>query len=256
MKGSPFDLSNRVALITGSGRGIGLAIAQSFADAGATVAIQDIDLDVAKSEAQKITQAVGRAIALGGDITILDDVTGLIPQVVKELGTLDILVNNASIQFQAPWLELKAEQIEEVFRADLTAPLLLCQQAARIFAPKKWGRIINIGSVQQRQGTVDMLPYSLAKAAMEKLTTAIARDLAPKGITVNQIAPGIIDTMRNHEYLSTEEKRRRAAQYILMGRVGQPCDCAGIALLLASEAGSYITGQSIYVDGGIGLGRP
>jgi NAD(P)-dependent dehydrogenase (short-subunit alcohol dehydrogenase family) len=255
MKGSTFDLSHRVALITGSGRGIGLAIAQSFVDAGAAVAIQDIDLDVAKSEAQKIAQIGGRAIALGGDITKLHDVTAMIPQTVKELGTLDILVNNASIQFQAPWLELKAEQIEEVLRADLTAPLLLCQHAARIFAPKKWGRIINIGSVQQRGGWAGMLPYSLAKAALEKLTIALSRELAPQRITVNQIAPGIMNTLRNRDYLASEQNRQRAAANVPLGRVGEPADCAGVALLLASEAGSYITGQSIYVDGGFGLSR-
>jgi NAD(P)-dependent dehydrogenase (short-subunit alcohol dehydrogenase family) len=255
MKGSAFDLSNRVALITGAGRGIGLAIAQSFAAAGAAVAIQDIELEIAKSEAQKITDAGSRAMALGGDVGNLDDVSGLIPQVVQNLGSLDILVNNAAIQFEAPWLELKPEQMEEVFRADLAAPLLLCQQAVRIFAGKKWGRIINIGSVQQRQGSVGMLPYSLAKAAMEKLTFSLARELAEQGVTVNQIAPGIMDTFRNRHYLSSEERRQHAAEHVPLGRVGQPADCAGLALLLSSEAGSYITGQSIYVDGGLGLGK-
>jgi NAD(P)-dependent dehydrogenase (short-subunit alcohol dehydrogenase family) len=255
MTGSPFDLSNRVALLTGAGRGIGLAIAQSFAAAGAAVAIQDIELAIAKSESQKIIDAGGRAIALGGDITKVDDVAAFIPQVVHKLGSLDILVNNASIQFAAPWLELKPQQIEEIFRADLAAPLLLCQQAARIFADKKWGRIINIGSIQQRRGVIDMLPYSLAKAALEKLTIALARELAEQGVTVNQIAPGIMDTFRNQHYLASEQRRQRAAEQLPLKRVGQPADCAGLALLLASEAGSYITGQSIYVDGGMGLGR-
>jgi NAD(P)-dependent dehydrogenase (short-subunit alcohol dehydrogenase family) len=131
-------------------------------------------------------------------------------------------------------------------------PTLLCQQVVPVFKAQRWGRIVNIGSVQQRSGNPDMLPYSMSKAALVHLTTALAKDLARDGITVNTIAPGYFNTYRNRNELGTEEQRRKAGQrHIPEGRVGEPDDVIGAALLLCSDAGAYITGQTLYVDGGL-----
>jgi 2-deoxy-D-gluconate 3-dehydrogenase len=244
-------LQGRIALITGAGRGIGLGIAQALASAGAAVAIQDIDLDVAKAEVDKLSANGIRAIALGGDIRDTQKATNWIDRTIEQLGGLHILVNNAAIQSQQPWLEVKLELMEEQFRANLFTPIVLCQRAVPIFRQQKFGRIINVSSIQQRHGNVGMLPYSLSKAALGTLTTALVRDTVKDGITINTIAPGFFRTLRNKSSFETEEKAKRADNWVPVGRAGEPEDCAGIALLLCSEAGSYITGQTIFVDGGM-----
>lgn len=246
-----FSLQGRIALVTGAGRGIGLGIAQALASAGASVAIQDIDLDVAKDEADKLRAAGCRAIALGGDIRDVDHATRWIDQTIEKLGGLHILVNNGAIQSQQPWLEVTIAMMEEQFRANLFTPIVLCQRAVSTFRPQKFGRIVNVSSIQQRHGNLGMLPYSLSKAALATLTTALVRDTVKDGITVNTIAPGFFRTLRNKSSFETEEKAKRADNWVPVGRAGEPEDCAGIALLLCSDAGSYITGQTIFVDGGM-----
>ncbi len=245
-----FSMQGRVALLTGAGRGIGLGIARALASAGCAVAIQDVDELVARDAARKIEDEGGRAIGLGGDISDAKVVASLPERVVQELGTLHVLVNNASIQSNSPWIEAKLEQMDRELRADLLMPILLCQKCVPYMRDQKWGRILNIGSIQQKQGNAGMMSYSLSKAALEKMTMTLANRLARDNITVNLIAPGYFDTVRN------EKDRPRMAEIakgIPVGRIGQPEDCGGIALLLCSEAGAYITGQSIYVDGGLSV---
>jgi NAD(P)-dependent dehydrogenase (short-subunit alcohol dehydrogenase family) len=247
-----FRLDGRVALLTGAGRGIGLAMAKALATAGCAVAIQDIDLEVARAEAKKINEQGGRAIALGGDVCDLSLPAKLVAEVVRELGGLHVLVNNAAIQDEKHWMKVTAEEMQQQIRADLVSPILFCQLVTPIFRKQRWGRIVNLGSVQQRAGNPDMLPYSLCKAAVEKLTTALARDLAGDQITVNLIAPGWINTYRNeHNFSSPQDKAEKGKRVVPIGRVGEPSDFAGVILLLCSDAGEYITGQWIYVDGGL-----
>ncbi|HMB95512.1 MAG TPA: SDR family NAD(P)-dependent oxidoreductase, partial [Tepidisphaeraceae bacterium] len=145
-----FRMDGKVALITGSGRGIGLGMAEALASAGCAVAIQDIEKNVAESAAKKIRKLGVKAIALGGDISDLSLPQKLIAQTRRQLGGLHVLVNNAAIQSVGKWDQLKADRIELEFRADLIAQILLCQQAAKIFRKQKWGRIINMGSIQGR----------------------------------------------------------------------------------------------------------
>jgi NAD(P)-dependent dehydrogenase (short-subunit alcohol dehydrogenase family) len=222
-----------------------------LAAAGCAVAIQDIEEPVARGEAERINAEGGRAIGLGGDLTDLALPGHLVPEVVSRLGGLDILINNGAIQEYRHWLEVPLEAVRRQFDADLFAPLLFCQLAVPIFKKQRWGRIINLGSIQQVKGNEHMLPYSLSKAALEKMTMALARDLGPDNITVNLIAPGWFDTYRNREQFKTDADRERLGKRLPAGRIGRPEDVAGLTLLLCSEAGSYITGQSIHVDGGM-----
>lgn len=247
-----FDMSGKVALLTGAGRGIGLAMAKALSSAGCAIALQDIDLDVARAEAAAINSSGGRAVAFGGDICDLTLPARLIGEVVKEFGRLDVLVNNASIQMPKPWTQETTAGIEEQFAADLISPILFIQQAYAIFKQQKSGRIINMGSVQQRGATGDMFPYSISKGGLEKITAGLCREMASNGVTINQIAPGWCNTHRNRDYLTTPEVvAQLGKKHVPIGRLGEPDDFRGIILLLCSNAGSYITGQQIFIDGGL-----
>ena len=249
---SSTELQGRCALVTGAGRGIGLAIARRLAESGCAVAIQDIERDVAAREAEQIAADTGaRTLALGGDATDLASAQAWMEAAVAGLGALHILVNNAAIQKEGSWLDLSREDIERQVRADFVLPILLCQQAVPLLRRAGWGRILNVGSIQQKAGNPQMLAYAMSKAALENMTRALGRELAGENITVNLIAPGYIDTFRNRKNFRSEEDKEKAGRGIPAGRLGQPEDCAGLAMLLCSEAGSYITGQSIFVDGGL-----
>jgi NAD(P)-dependent dehydrogenase (short-subunit alcohol dehydrogenase family) len=169
-------------------------------------------------------------------------------------GGLHILVNNASIQSKQKWLDVDLETMQREINADLISPMLFCQSAARIFKPQKFGRIINIGSIQQRTGNAHMFAYSICKGAMQTLTRALARDLARDAITVNLLAPGWMRTLRTKGDFKDEQDVVDKGRYVPLGRIGEASDCAGAALLLCSPAGDYITGQSIFVDGGMSVG--
>jgi NAD(P)-dependent dehydrogenase (short-subunit alcohol dehydrogenase family) len=253
MESLSFRVDGKVALVTGAGRGIGLGMARALAAAGCAVAIQDIDEDVARAEADRINGDGGKAIALGGDLADLTLPERLVRDVVQRLGGLHVLINNGSIQQHRHWLEAPLAEMRAQFDADLMAPILLCQQVVPIFKKQRWGRVINLGSIQQIKGNEEMLAYSLCKAALEKMTIALARDLGTDGITVNLIAPGWFDTYRNAAFFTTHENRERVGRRLPAGRIGRPEDVAGLTVLLCSEAGEYITGQSIHVDGGMSV---
>jgi NAD(P)-dependent dehydrogenase (short-subunit alcohol dehydrogenase family) len=252
MKVPSFRLDGKIALITGSGRGIGLGMAHALAANGCAVAIQDIDVDVAGQAAEDIRRDWGaRAIALGGDVTDLTLPERLVKQTVDQLGGIHILINNAAIQQHEHWLEMSLQSMERQVRADLMAPVVLCQQVVPIFKRQRWGRIINMGSIQGKGGNPTMLAYAMSKAALANMTIGLARDLVKDGITVNLIAPGYFDTYRNREQFPDEQAKKERAKWVPMEIIGDPEDCSGAALLLCSDAGYYITGQILYVDGGL-----
>jgi NAD(P)-dependent dehydrogenase (short-subunit alcohol dehydrogenase family) len=249
-----FRLDGHVALLSGAARGIGLAMARVFAQAGCAVAIQDIDLEAARSAATAITESGGRALALGGDIADATLPAGWVQSTTAALGAPTILVNNASVQRQEDWLDLQVEEIESQLRANVVVPLLLCQACVPGMRAAGYGRILNIGSIQALRGNAGMLPYAVSKGALETLTKSLARAEAACGITINDLAPGWYDTDRNKDqFESLAQRVADGKRYVPLGRLGLPRDCAGLALLLCSPAGAYITGQTIYVDGGMSV---
>lgn len=253
MKPLEFRLDDKVALVTGAGRGIGLSMARVLASAGAAVAIQDIEPDVARVEVDKINVQGGRAFALGGDLTDLESPARMVDAVKQHFGPPSILINNASIQVEKKYPEQSVEEIRRQFDCNLLAPLLLARLVVPAMKTTRWGRIINVGSIQQRRGNPQMLPYSATKAALVNFTTGLAADLASHGITVNLIAPGWFNTFRNRRRLPDAEAVNNAGKNIPMQRLGQPADCDGVTLLLCSDHAAYITGQSIHVCGGMSV---
>jgi NAD(P)-dependent dehydrogenase (short-subunit alcohol dehydrogenase family) len=253
MSESKAELVGKVALVTGSGRGMGLAIARGLAGLGAAVAVQDVELGVAEAAAEGIRAGGGKAIALPGDITDPGTPEMLVREAREKLGPVLILVNNAAVQEHVPWTTANVDRLAWQWRGNFLAPLLLTRLAYPDMKAAKWGRVLNVSSVQARRGFAGMVGYSSTKAALENQTTALARELGPEGITVNAIAPGYFDTHRNQHDFPDDKTKIERGKWVPLGRVGEADDVVSSALLLCSDAGAYITGVVLAVDGGISL---
>jgi 3-oxoacyl-[acyl-carrier protein] reductase len=258
-----FQLDDRVAIVTGAGgkRGIGRAIALALADAGANVAIcdlnvkgEDFDLDGTAGEIRKLSR---RSLSAQTDITDRADVDNLFKKVVKELGTVDILVNNAGVFGSKPFLEDTSNQWDKVMNVNLKGCYLCSQAASKIMVEQKRGNIINIASVSGMRAVAGQFVYGISKAGIIQLTRWLGQELGPYNIRVNAIAPGLIATdLGSHRVEGTawfdeKEFQKTFATRSPLGRVGRPEDIANVALFLASDASSYVTGQTIVVDGGV-----
>jgi len=244
----PFDeVSMKTALITGSSRGIGRAIAIRLAADGYRVILHGVrESEPIKTLKKQIEQNGGKADILCADLCDLEATKKL----CEELLSVDILVLNASIQYRTPWQEITLDACYEQLNCNFVSSMLLIQAAVPHMRKAGWGRIITVGSVQEAKPHPDMLVYSASKAAQTNMMQSLALQLARDGITVNNVAPGVIYTDRNIEVLSDPDYAKKVTDSIPVGFYGQPEDCAGIVSLLCSEEGRYITGQSIYVDGG------
>lgn len=240
-----FDLLEKKALITGSTQGIGFAIAKCLSEAGATVFINGTSEEKAKRAAEQIE---------GAQLAVCDlSLPDCADQLYEKTGDVDILILNASIQIRKAWNEITDEEFDKQIAVNFKASLKLIQKYAPYMQKQAWGRIITIGSVQQRKPHKDMLIYAAAKSAQENMVRNLAKQLAPFGVTVNNVAPGVIETPRNYEALADKEYANQVMNGIPCGYAGAPTDCSGLVLLLCSEAGRYMTGEDIYIDGGMKL---
>lgn len=239
-------LDGKVAMVTGSTRGIGRAIAQQLAGAGAKVAVIGRDLGRAEQAAGEIG---GGAKGFACDVTKQDAVDAAVAAIEKDLGVIDILVNNAGVTKDNVFLRLQDADFDVVLEANLKGAFRTIRAASRGMMKKRWGRIINITSVVGLIGNKGQANYAASKAGLVGLTKSIARELASRGITVNAVAPGFIDTDMTAQL--TPEQRDALAKQIPLERLGAPDDVAAAVLFLASEGAAYITGQVLAVDGGM-----
>ena len=245
-------LKNKIALVTGAGRGIGRAIAIALAKEGAEVVINyNGSEERAKEVKQTIEDNGGKASIYKCNVSDFVACEAMIKDIVKEYGHLDILVNNAGITKDGLIMKMKEEDFDSVLNVNLKGTFNTIRHSARQMLKQRSGKIINISSVSGILGNVGQANYAASKAGVIGLTKTMARELGSRGITVNAIAPGFVDTEMT-EVLS-EEIRENACKQIILGRFGKPEDIANTAVFLASDKADYITGQVISVDGGMNV---
>jgi 3-oxoacyl-[acyl-carrier protein] reductase len=245
------DLKDKVAIVTGASRGIGREIALTLARAGAAIVAADIMADLLKGVVDEITAAGGRALPVAADITKFDDCQNLADAAVREFGRLDILVNNAGITRDNLILRMKDEEWQKVIDTNLKGVFYCIKAASRAMMKQRGGRIINMASVSGLLGTAGQANYAASKAGVIALTKVAAREFASRGITVNAVAPGFIETDMTR--VLPEEVKTQSINLVPLGRAGLPADVAGAALFLASDLAAYITGETIRVDGGMAM---
>ncbi len=256
-------LADRVAIVTGGAKGMGSGIAAKFASEGCAVAVVDIDISEAENVAAGIRQKGGNALALQCDVTDEKQVKAVVDQVVQKFGKIDILVNNAGgAHIMAPVEELTSEQWDRVMNLNIKSHFLFCKYVVPLMKARKYGKIIGTSSIGAVQPPGHVIAYNTAKSAILGFTADMATALAPLGINVNAIVPGPVVT---HFYdgmtgnLTEEQKKGFFAglgKKVPLQRPGTPEDIANGALFLASEMSSFITGQSLYVSGGLPLLPP
>ena len=245
------ELAGKVAIVTGAGSGIGFAIAQLFAENGAAVAINYLGHgDDAEKLAATIEQNGGKAVALEADVSSGPAVESLVATVVERFGKLDVLVNNAGIEQSQPLLEIDEANWDRTIAVDLKGPFLCLQAAARRMQ-QHGGSIVNISSIHEDFPFPGFTPYAAAKGGLRMLMRNASLELAPYGIRVNNIAPGAIATPINAATLADPVKVKRLQELVPLRRMGTAEEVAQVALFLASERSSYVTGSTYYVDGGI-----
>ena len=245
-----FDLTGKTALVTGSSRGIGKAIALGLAQCGAAVAVHYVGHS---DEAQAVADQIPNSCIVQGDLLDDEAPRKILEQVQEKLGQIDILVLNASVQFRQDWDQVTRDKFDQQVIANFRSEFEMIQLATPHMINQKWGRILTIGSVQQHRPHSAMIPYAATKSALETMVRALAKEFAPHGVTINNLAPGVILTDRNTEALSHEDYRQKVMEMIPMHRGGEAQECVPAALLLCSDAGSYITGIDLIVDGGLHL---
>ncbi|MFC1928012.1 3-oxoacyl-ACP reductase FabG [Chloroflexota bacterium] len=244
------DLSNRVAIVTGSGRGIGQAIALKLAEVGATVVVNDIgEAGLAQGVVEEIRAMNQESLAILADVSSSPDADRLVEETIAAYGRVDILVNNAGITRDQLVLRMSDEDWEKVININLKSVFLCTRAVLRHMIKQRWGRIINIASIVGIVGNAGQANYASAKAGIIGFTRTIAKEVAARGITANAIAPGFIDTKMTQQL--KENQQQELIKRIPLGCLGTPRDVAEAVAFFASEEARYVTGQVLNVDGGM-----
>jgi len=242
-------MAGKVALVTGAAQGIGLAISRMLAEAGASVVLADVDAAKAQEAAKSIA---GRALGLAMNVTRAEDVAAGIAGAVGEFGRLDVLVNNAGITKDGLLLRMKDDDWDRVIEVNLTGAYRCTKAALGVMVKQRSGRIISIASIVGVMGNSGQANYAASKAGLIGFTKSVAREYASRGVTVNAVAPGFIQTAMTDAL--DEATKTRLHEQIPLARLGAPEDVASAVLFLASDAAAYVTGQVIHVNGGMWMG--
>ncbi|MEV1328100.1 3-oxoacyl-ACP reductase FabG [Micromonospora costi] len=246
--------ADRVAVVTGAARGIGAATAHRLASEGAAVAVVDLDADASQAVAEEIEQNGGRAVGIGCDVTDADAVAAMTERVVGAYGGLHVLVNNAGITRDDLLFKMPLASWDAVLTTNLTSMFLCCQAAQRHMVTARYGRIVNLSS-RSALGNRGQVNYAAAKAGVQGLTATLAIELGPFNVTVNAVAPGYVATAMTAATAqrvgsTPEEHQRMVAEHTPLRRVAQPAEIASVVAFLASDDASYVSGQTLYVNGG------
>lgn len=242
-------LEGKIAVVTGAAQGIGQAIAETLAQAGADVVVVDLDAERCQDTVDRVKKHNRQALAISTNVGQWDDVKAMVDQVVKDWGRIDIFVNNAGITRDGLVVRMKEEDWNAVIQVNLTGTFYCIKAALGPMSKQRYGRIINLASVVGVMGNAGQANYSASKAAVIGLTKTIAREYASRNVTVNAVAPGFIDTAMTQAL--GDDVRDMLSKQIPLGRLGQPNDIAEAVKFLASDAANYITGQVLHVNGGM-----
>lgn len=244
------ELEDKVAIVTGAGRGIGRGIASRIAEAGANVVVADIDLSNAKEKAEKITEKYGKSVPSQVDVTNEKSVMSMVQLTLESFGRIDILVNNAGIMFRTRVFDISVEEWESVIRVNLTGPFLCSKAVLPVMKENRHGRIVNISSSAGRSvSTLGGVHYTASKAGLLGLTRAVAKEAASFGVTVNAVCPGLIDTKMVKE-TTTKDELNAFINSFPIRRIGLPEEIGDLVVFLCSDKAAYITGAAIDINGG------
>ncbi len=248
--GDVLNFSGKTAVVTGAGRGIGRVIALGLAEAGANVVLASRTQAEIDAVAEEIRAKGSKVLAVATDLTVHEQLENLVNETIKTFGRIDILVNNAARSFLRSLLDLREDGWDKCFNTNVKAVWLLSRLAARKMIEQKYGRIINITTVGADKAEAGMGAYGCSKAALKHLTRCMAKEWALLGINVNAVAPGFTRTDFSKPIWSNPDLEKMICQFIPKGKIAEPEDVVGAVLFLASDAAGYITGNTIYVDGG------